>query len=163
VKFSLVRVPESARNEAVFLNMLAGPKSELQESKETWLAPVFGRGRVLGAWPAEGFGDEQIEEVTLFLLGACSCQVKNLNPGWDLLLQVDWDEELYKIGFQTTAEQTLRPGEPQQAAAAPETVTFSGGEQKRTSSITRRQALGLGGSTLLLLAAGALAWRQFVR
>ena len=35
----------------------------------------------------------------MFLLGACSCQVKRMNPGWDLLLNVDWDGALQAIGF----------------------------------------------------------------
>ena len=27
-----------------------------------------------------------------FIAGPCSCQVKNLNPGFDLLLSYNWDE-----------------------------------------------------------------------
>ncbi|MFT5104551.1 MAG: hypothetical protein ACI9UA_000166, partial [Pseudoalteromonas tetraodonis] len=29
-----------------------------------------------------------------FLTGACSCQVKAQNPGWDLLLSADWEKGL---------------------------------------------------------------------
>jgi hypothetical protein len=147
--------------------MLAGPKSGLAGTKEPWVAAVFGRGRVLGAWPAQGFGDEQVEEVCLFLLGACSCQVKNLNPGWDLLLRVDWDEELRAIGYTATPDQSAGPG-PNAVTrpAEPETVTISGGADDlpaRVSSISRQQATMLGLTALLLLGAGGWAWRQFAR
>lgn len=93
VKFSLLRVP-SAPAEAVLLKMLAGPKPAAELATGPWLAAVFGRGRVLGAWPAADFGDAEIEEACLFLLGACSCQVKRQNPGWDMLMNVNWPEEL---------------------------------------------------------------------
>jgi hypothetical protein len=125
VKFSLVRVSGapvsdparasvSVQNagseigapglESVFLKTLAGPKPDAALANGPWLAAVFGRGRVLGAWPAKGFGDEQIDEVCLFLLGACSCRVKNLNPGWDLLLASDWDEALKAAGQNVAAK-----------------------------------------------------------
>jgi hypothetical protein len=135
VKFSVLRVVRSA-SESTFQTMLAGPKSGLASTEEPWVAAVFGRGRVLGAWPMKGFGDEQIEEISLFLLGACSCQVKNLNPGWDLLLRVDWDEELRAIGYPADT---------------------------RATSITRGRATLLSMVTLALLAAGGWAWRQFAR
>jgi hypothetical protein len=147
--------------ESAFLTMLAGPRSGLAATSEPWVAAVFGRGRVLGAWPAKGFGDEQIEEVCLFLLGACSCQVKNLNPGWDLLLHGDWDEQLRAIGY--PAETSASAARPNQRPLEPETVTISGSDttDTRAASITRGRATLLGVVTLLLLAAGAWAWRQF--
>jgi len=163
VKFSLLRVGARAPEEMPFLSMLAGPKSGLVGSSEPWVAAVFGRGRVLGAWPAKGFGDEQIEEVCLFLLGACSCQVKNLNPGWDLLLRVDWEEELRAIGYQGTPEQTFRSDTPPPSGGVPETVTISGGDDVPRSSMRREEAVAVGGATLLLVIAGAFAWRKFLK
>jgi hypothetical protein len=162
VKFSLLRVSAKATEEMPFLSMLSGPKSGLAGSSEPWVAAVFGRGRVLGAWPTKGFGDAQIEEVCLFLLGACSCQVKNLNPGWDLLLRVDWDEELRAIGYQGTPEQTFRTNTPMPSDGAPETVTISAGEPEPRFSLRREEAVALGGAALLLVVAGGFAWRKFV-
>jgi hypothetical protein len=107
--------------------VLAGPKAGADLAKGSWVAAVFGRGRALGAWPAEGFGDEQIDEASLFLLGACSCEVKRLNPGWDLLLNVDWDERLQlaekaRIAVLTSAGRAEIPRPP---APEPETVKFA--------------------------------------
>jgi hypothetical protein len=58
------------------------------------LVPVYGRGRALCALPAEQIAPEQIQEVVAFLTGACSCQVKQLNPGYDLLIAADWESIL---------------------------------------------------------------------
>lgn len=103
VKFSRLRVPR-AGDESILLKMLAGPKPAAELATGPWLAAVFGRGRVLGAWPAADFGDAELEEASLFLLGACSCQVKRQNPGWDLLMNVNWPEEL-----QAAAEKASSP------------------------------------------------------
>ena len=73
---------------------LAGPNFESLRDDEAWIAPVFGRGRVLGAWPASLMNEEGIDEACFYLTGACSCQVKVQNPGWDLTMNVDWDERL---------------------------------------------------------------------
>ena len=94
LKFSILQVKRDDPKESLLVRMLAGPKAgELLEGKP-FVAPVFGQGRVLGAWPADTMDAEGIEEASFFLTGACSCQVKAQNPGWDLLLSVDWKKEL---------------------------------------------------------------------
>lgn len=128
VKFSLLRVNAGDPAEQAFLTMLAGPEPSRGLRDGAWVSAVFGRGRALGAWPAAEVGDEQIEEVCLFLLGACSCQVKRENPGWDLLLDADWNEQLTAMGFPATmaSEETPMnavPTPPQPAAI--ETATFT--------------------------------------
>ncbi len=127
VKFSLLRLRKDDPAEAPLLKMLAGPKPAAELATGPWLAAVFGRGRVLGAWPAADFGDAEIEESCLFLLGACSCQVKRQNPGWDLLMNVNWTEEL-----RTAAEKasdvpsatvaSVKQSPPTNTAPEPETV-----------------------------------------
>jgi len=127
VKFGLLRVAPTDAAETVFLKMLAGAKTSEAAKKGAWLAAVFGRGRVLGAWPANGFGDEQVEEVCVFLLGACSCQVKNLNPGWDVLLSVDWDAGLQAADKLAKADENgVAKAEPLEKLAQPETVKIEG-------------------------------------
>ena len=51
----------------------------------------FGRGRVLTALHGKDLKAKELEEVAKFLCGACSCQVKELNPGIDLLFAVKWE------------------------------------------------------------------------
>jgi hypothetical protein len=169
VKFSVLRIHRDDAAEQPFLKMLAGPKHETEPSKGPWLALVFGRGRVLGAWPAEGFGNDQIDEACLFLLGACSCQVKRMNPGWDLLLNVDWDEALHAIGFPKNADATkdaapvsnLAPSIP----AKVETVTMAPPASVAVATPPTHDAgrtAGIAAGVMLLLGS-ALAWRTMRR
>jgi hypothetical protein len=126
LKYSVLRINASLASEATLLAMLAGPRSELEKSTEPWIAVVFGRGRVLGAWRAADFQDDEIEEVCLFLAGACSCQVKRQNPGWDLLLQCDWEEKLQAMGLPPDPNVSAANAVAQESAAQPETVRFRG-------------------------------------
>jgi hypothetical protein len=164
--------------------MLAGPNADEMGNHGTWLAAVFGRGRVLGAWGARDFGDEQIDEICLFLLGACSCQVKQQNPGWDLLLDADWDTALQEMGTpalalaagatrpvgeggtpSTPASEASAPGaaapELRPPAAAPaaavETVTISANDTAPASAAqapSHTQATPLAGLAGALLVLG---------
>jgi hypothetical protein len=59
------------------------------------LVPVFGRGRALGILPLSGpLNVLRIEDMAVFISGPCSCQVKEENPGFDLLLAAAWEENL---------------------------------------------------------------------
>ncbi len=137
VKFPVLRVAKTEATEKLFLKTLAGVKATEEMTKGAWLAAVFGRGRVLGSWPVAGFGDEQVEEVSLFLLGACSCQVKNLNPGWDLLLRADWDAELAKADkLAAVSGDTAITATPEKVAEL-ETVRIVGkGKETATPTVT---------------------------
>lgn len=166
VKFSLLRVPRDDSAEQAFFRMLSGPKTEAAVSAGPWFALVFGRGRVLGAWPAQGFGDEQIDEACLFLLGACSCQVKRLNPGWDLLLNADWNEALRAIGYpsaETAAAQTPAPEPKNAEPPKPETVTLTAAAPPPVAPASSRTSpLAIAAGVLLVLGS-ALAWRTMRR
>jgi len=59
---------------------------------------MFGRGRALEVILANVAKPTLNEDLTSFLSGACSCQVKEQNPGFDLLLSVNWDGELHGEG-----------------------------------------------------------------
>lgn len=64
----------------------AGPK----------LIPVFARCRGLALLRGEEIDAEVFQEITFFLIGPCSCRVKELNPGFDLLAPFPWDWVLYQ-------------------------------------------------------------------
>ena len=120
--FSVLRVSRTDAAENVFVKMLLGSEPDLGSLKEPILFPVFGRGRALYALAGKGINHETLDEAATFLIGKCSCEVKELNPGVDLLLTADW-ARLVKAQF--AADQGL-PTLPSLAEAAPETVTISG-------------------------------------
>jgi hypothetical protein len=70
--------------------MLLATEPDLKQSSGPIAFPVFGQGRALYALVGKGIKHETIDEAASFLIGSCSCQVKEKNPGSDLLMAVDW-------------------------------------------------------------------------
>jgi hypothetical protein len=67
---------------------------ELQSSPMVF--PVFVRGRALGAFVGKGIKEEFIREVCEFVIEACGCEIKEDNPGADLLIAFDWEAGIGK-------------------------------------------------------------------
>ena len=55
-----------------------------------------------------GVTAENIHDSAAFLVGACSCEVKEQNPGFDLLLAADWDVLLSQDGVPLLASETRK-------------------------------------------------------
>ncbi|MCP5520657.1 MAG: hypothetical protein H7A46_03820 [Verrucomicrobiales bacterium] len=91
VAFSLVRLSRSDEAEWALVSMLLGTEADLKDFPDPIAFPVFGRGRVLHALVGRGITEPNIDRACAFLVGPCSCQAKELNPGVDLLMTVDWD------------------------------------------------------------------------
>ncbi len=65
------------------------------EAGKPLVAPVFGRGRAVDVIPGDKVDEATVEDLSKFICGACSCQVKEQNPGFDLLMTVPWNERLF--------------------------------------------------------------------
>jgi hypothetical protein len=92
IQFSVIEIDRADPEEHCLVDMLLNSEPDLRASKEPLAFPVFGRGRVLYSLVGEGITSDNIRTATEFIAGPCSCQVKELNPGFDLLLQCDWDD-----------------------------------------------------------------------
>lgn len=131
LKFTLLRLRRDDPAEKILLQMLAGPKgkgkaegkADLDPATTSFAAVIFGKGRVLGAWPLADLDDRSLEETTMFLVGRCSCRLKAENPGWDLLLNIDWESALKAAGeaAASTSGHSMphAPGSPPTASAPP--------------------------------------------
>jgi hypothetical protein len=126
--FSVVRVSRASPAETAFVRMLLGSEGDLHAIAEPMLFPVFGRGRALYALAGNGISHETLDEAASFLIGRCSCQVKEQNPGVDLLLAANWETLLQTQGRSSPV--------PQPNEAAPETVTISGGASATAPAAT---------------------------
>lgn len=93
LKFQVMRLKAGEASEKPLIAMLAGPEGRVDAARP-FAAAIFGRGRVLGAWQTDQLDDAGLEDACMFLIGRCSCRVKNENPGWDLLMNVDWPKTL---------------------------------------------------------------------
>ncbi len=91
LSFDLLRLKRDDPREHVLREMLLGTESDLREFDGPLAFPVFGRGRVLYALVDIGIQRETIEEACRTLIGPCTCQVKDENPGTDLLITAAWD------------------------------------------------------------------------
>jgi len=120
--FSMLRVPRSETEDAL-VSMLLDIESDLRELSQPLVFPVFGRGRALLPLVGPGITVENIRGTAAFLTGACSCQVKEQNPGFDLLVSANWDELLSLEGVSLT---TLG-NEPATSSAEPELVSIAEG------------------------------------
>ena len=94
LKFTMLRVSRTDPAERMFIKMLLGSEEGLAQLKDPIAFPIFGRGRALAAFAGKGIEPDNIESACIFLVDRCSCQVKRLNPGTDMMFTVDWDAAL---------------------------------------------------------------------
>lgn len=92
IQFSVVSVRRDDPKEQFLIDCLLNSESDLRGFDEPMAFPVFGRGRVLYAVVGQGISSDTIRKASSFIVGPCSCQVKEQNPGFDLLLSCDWDD-----------------------------------------------------------------------
>lgn len=91
IEFSVLPLDLKDPQESVLAALLGGSMSEDLDSFLPALIPVFGRGRALTFLGRDTIVSEAIEEICFFVSGPCSCQIKQMNPGMDLFIPVDWD------------------------------------------------------------------------
>jgi hypothetical protein len=80
--------------EEPFVAMLLNSEEDLSEFDEPIAVPLFGRGRTYFALVGQGINEDTILENCGFVCGACSCQVKQANPGVDTLMAFDWSAKI---------------------------------------------------------------------
>lgn len=95
LQFSVLEIDPGDPMEQYLVRQFTGFQSEAATAGEPLIIPVFGRGRALEVIPASQLNADLMHDLTEFLCGACSCQVKEQNPGFDLLLSTNWNEALF--------------------------------------------------------------------
>jgi hypothetical protein len=162
LSFSLVRISRSDPAEQAFTQMLLATEPDLKDGNGPIAFPVFGQGRALYALVGKGIKHETIDEAASFLVGSCSCQVKEKNPGADLLMAVDWKalvrDQAIGLADLPSASEIL--------GGKPETVTITAPVKRPPPSEPSRLAVSLTSIALLtstavlaIVVAGAAIWR----
>ena len=165
VKFSVIRVSRDDPAEKALVRMLLGTEEDLRELEQTMVFPVFGRGRALYALVGPGINNETVDQACTFLVGACSCEAKEINPGVDLLITADWDHPVTSsigkdreipelsglAGFQAP---------PIAAAAAPQAAELEPDAGESSALVTRLWTFGGAGLILVLGASVVLLNRK---
>lgn len=159
VAFSVVRLDRTRPEEAVFVRTLLDSDADLDKANGPIALPIFGRGRALVGLEGESLTARQIEAAAKFLCGACSCRVKELNPGMDLLMAADWDdliggkaEEPAKEGATEPTAPTIPPGKK---VVPIEPATSSSNYLPECQPCRLTLYAGVGGGGVLALLCGA--------
>lgn len=95
VKFSVHRVSRMDPDESLFVRQITQLDPLFAGGTAPVIAVIYGQGRLI---PLDGdnLAPDVIDEVCSFLGGACSCRVKALNPGIDLLIAARWYNAVHK-------------------------------------------------------------------
>lgn len=175
VAFSMLTVSRDDPAERMLVHMLLGSEPDLLERDEPMVFPVFGRGRALFTLVGAGITAENIFDAASFLVGPCSCQVKDLNPGFDLLLATDWNivpTEATDLGdavaFNADSGPTVPippgtptpPPAPVTPVAGPTTTTVTAAVAFRDWTRPFLIAIGIGIVLVVMVISGLLALRS---
>ncbi len=168
IKFSLLRVPRGLAAEQPLVEMLLGSEPDLTEFDEPMVFPVFGRGRALLPLIGAGITADNVLESAAFLVGACSCEVKDLNPGFDLLLAANWDVLLFKEAPPPdvlAARAAVSSGKPElvaiPAGAPPAPPTSKPSDASTASLVEPGYVAGIALAGLLLAVVVVIGFRRF--
>ncbi len=96
IHFSMLELDRNDPKEKILtegLRLVLGDDT-WNNTEQAWVMPVFGQGRALAIEDHKAFTADMLREMSYFLTGSCSCEVKELNPGFDLFIVEPWMEDL---------------------------------------------------------------------
>jgi hypothetical protein len=103
---SMIQLDRTDPKEKWLVRMLMATESDLYDFDSPMVFPMYGRGRALPAFLDKGINADTITDYAVsFLTGACSCTVKEQNPGIDILMRHDWDTAAEKVAARFGAEE----------------------------------------------------------
>ena len=135
IHFSTISISRDDPAEEIFISMLLKHSPRMRSVTDQPIAiPIFGRGRVLEGMIGQDLTLEHTLGASSYLCSACSCQVKEENPGLDMLMAVKWDDHmlgnliveerglppLEGIGEIIESQPALSPAQNQQPVETPE-------------------------------------------
>lgn len=100
ISFGFLRLSRTNPAEQALVRMLLKSEEDLDSiEKEPMAFPIFGRARADYALVGKGIVPKNVEEACTRLVGPCTCQVKRLYPGIDLLVRANWTEPPKELSF----------------------------------------------------------------
>ncbi len=158
IGFSVLRFARNDAAETLLVNSLLRASPDLDLSLRQPIAfPVFGRGRLLASFSEKELTADNIRNVTYFITGSCSCEIKESNPGMDLLLPVDWDRYIDNlIGFDASLPPLAGyarfvPPAPEESAACSTNAEPEAAGAAVESNPLQRNLMIAGGALLVVL------------
>lgn len=149
--------------ERIFVETLMKSEPDLYEhTDEPMVFPVFGRGRSLGCLFGDYITPKNLQGSTAFLSGACSCEVKALNPGIDLLVAAPWDMVVMNSFIEEGPLPELTgvmPG-PEEPAGGENSSEVNNAVPDDSSGLFKIYAFSIGGVILIVAVSGFIINRR---
>jgi len=96
-KMGVIKLARDDPKEQWLVRSLLAVEPDLNEfPNEPMVFGIYGRGRALPPFIGKGINYENLVECVYFLMGPCSCMIKDQNPGMDLLMCWNWDKTAEK-------------------------------------------------------------------
>jgi hypothetical protein len=122
IAFSVIRLSRTAAAEEALKAQLLHINPAVKDEKGPIAFAVFGRGHAFPPLCGPGLSAEEVDSVCLFLIGACSCEVKERLPGRDLLLTEDWNKSIEDAA----GANHVNPPKSESVPATPKPIAPSG-------------------------------------
>jgi len=153
LELGLIEVNRDDAKESWLVRSLLAMESDLPEESRPMVFLTYGRGRALLPYIGEGITRENLIREVEFISGACSCTVKEQNPGVDLLVRYDWDAASAaladRFGTEEGNESEFGPGDflpqliiPSSTAPTSDAVAANNGAADPTESGPTENAAG---------------------
>jgi len=105
VPVGLVKLDREDMTERWLIRSLLALEPDLPELSKPMVFAVYGRGRALEPCVGPGIVRDNLLDYVAFVTGACSCQIKEQNPGVDLLTSTNWDAAAAALAEQVGVEE----------------------------------------------------------
>ncbi len=90
-ELGLIELDRGKEEEQWLVKSLLAVEPDLKDQQGPMVFLVYGRARTLLPYIGKGISRENLLREVEFISGACSCTVKEQNPGVDLLVRYDWE------------------------------------------------------------------------
>jgi len=100
-----LQLDRNNKEEKWLLRQLLAVEPDLHEIKQPMVFCIYGRGRALPPFAGLGVQRDLLVDVVDFITGACSCTIKDQNPGVDLLMTSDWNAIAAKLADKFGSEE----------------------------------------------------------
>jgi hypothetical protein len=95
IDFAILTLNRNDPGEQILVNMLLGSERDLRKYEGQPMAfPIYGRGLIMYAIIGEGINTWTLTSAGEFLTGPTVGELKNQNPGVDMLMSVNWVDKV---------------------------------------------------------------------
>jgi hypothetical protein len=136
IRLGLIEVSRSDPAERWLIRAMMSVEPDLAGlADQPMVFAVYGRARVLEPYVGKGITVDNLSQLVEFVTGACSCQVKDANPGMDLLTAWNWDATAERLAAK---DSSFGPAVGGYAEIGPKDPSAPAGDSKASAEVGKR-------------------------